>query len=103
MQGVSEAQQIVFLEKKLEEQLEIIETLQKTLKEKDRELGAYKNALSPSSETKAAYIGEIEWTRSNINDDGEEELEILSLPWTEMKEFMALIRGYAKSTMNKKG
>lgn len=89
------------MKKKLEEQLEIIETLQKTLKEKDRELGAYKNALYPSSETKAAYIGEIEWTRSNINDDGEEELEILSLPWVEMKEFMALIRGYAKSIISR--
>ena len=101
MQGASEAQQIVFLEKKLEEQLEVMEALQKALKERDRELGAYKNALSPLTETKAAYIGEIEWTRSNINDDGEEELEILSLPWTEMKEFMALIRGYAKSIISR--
>lgn len=101
MQGASEAQQIVFLEKKLEEQLEMIEGLQKALKEKDKELGAYKNALSPSSETKAAYIGEIEWTRSNFDENGVEEVEILSLPWVEMKEFMALIRGYAKSIISR--
>ena len=100
--GISEAQQIVFLEAQVEKQGEILEELKAAMQAKDRELAAYKGALTPSSETKAAYIGEIEWREEYIDEDGEGHLETVVIPWTSMKEFMALIRGYAKATMEKK-
>ena len=98
-QGASHAEQIVFLEAKVEKQAEILEELKSAMAAKDKELVAYRNALTPSSETKAAYIGEIEWTREAFDENGESEIETLSIPWTSMKEFMAMIRGYAKANM----
>lgn len=99
MKGVSEAQQIVFLEGQVEKQYEILQELRDSLVAKDKELKAYKDALTPSAETKAAYIGEIDWAEERIDEDGEGHLEAVTLPWTSMKEFMALIRGYAKANI----
>jgi hypothetical protein len=89
------------LEAQVEKQGEMLNELKKAMAAKDKELVAYRNALTPSSETKAAYIGEIEWTREVFDENGMAEIEILQIPWTSMKEFMAMIRGYAKSTMNR--
>ena len=102
MKGASEAQQIVFLEGQVEKQFEMLEELRKALQAKDKELAAYKDALTPSANTKFAYHGEISWLADSVDEDGAEELVRVDLPWTKMKEFMALIRGYAKSTINKK-
>jgi hypothetical protein len=48
------------------------------------EVAAYKDALTPSAETKADYIGEIEFCERD-------RLKKISLPWTSMKEFMVMI------------
>lgn len=60
-------------------------------------------ALTPSGDTKAAYIGEFGWTREIPDpewdgDDGEEPdriTERLVVPWTTIKEIMAAIRARA--------
>ena len=101
MKGATEAQQIVFLEGQVEKQLEILEELRNALDAKNKELEAYKDALAPSADTKCAYHGEISWLTDGLDEDGADDLVRVYMPWTKMKEFMALIRGYAKSTINK--
>ncbi|TPE45076.1 hypothetical protein [Amaricoccus solimangrovi] len=54
-------------------------------------------ALTPSAETKAAYIGEIKFITS-VGWDGVEYPFNVVVPWDSMKQFMALIRSRA-STM----
>jgi len=60
----------------------------------EAELKRYKLALTPSGETKAAYMGEITFGRE-IDDGNLHYTERITLPWTAMKEAMSLIRGYA--------
>ena len=101
MIGTSEAQQIVFLEKKVEDLNEIINERNKHIGMLQGQISAYRAALTPSSETKAAYIGEVEFKQDYTDEDGEEHVESILVPWTSMKEFMGLIRGYAKAKMEK--
>lgn len=49
-------------------------------------IDAMKAALTPSGETKAAYVGEVEF---NI---GSEHERMITVPWTATKELMAMIR-----------
>lgn len=100
-QGASHAEQIVFLENKLIREERLVEDLMKKISSLEREVAAYKTALTPSSETKAAYIGEVEFKQDYTDEDGEEQTEVILVPWTSMKEFMAIIRGYAKAKMEK--
>ena len=100
-QGASHAEQIVFLEDKLSKKEGIVEELMKKIDSLEQQLAAYRAALTPSSETKAAYIGEVEFKQDYFDEDGEEQTEVILVPWTSMKEFMAIIRGYAKAKMEK--
>ena len=102
MKGTSESQLIVFLEGQVEKQHEILEELRNALQAKDKELEAYKDALSPSADTKCAYHGEISWLTDGLDEDGEDDIVRVYMPWTKMKEFMTLIRVYAKSRINRK-
>jgi hypothetical protein len=53
-------------------------------------------ALTPSSDTKAAYIGEVKFTVSTgFDEDGCEIWQDITVPWTTTKEIMAMIVGYA--------
>lgn len=49
-------------------------------------------ALTPSSETKAAYIGEFSFRAHESNDVGEEFTRSFTVPWTTIKEIMKAIR-----------
>lgn len=58
-------------------------------------------ALTPSAETKAAYMGEFELTvKIHDNEDGEEEVQSITVPWTTIKKIMAAIRGRAASRLS---
>lgn len=52
-------------------------------------------ALTPSADTKAAYIGEFSHRVRSMSDDGEEQYFDAAVPWTTIKEIMAAIRARA--------
>lgn len=70
-------------------------TLLSTLSSLKEENERLKEALKPSGETKAAYIGEFSLTfpRDYIDEDGEwrEEQRKINVPWTTIKEIMKAI------------
>lgn len=49
-------------------------------------------ALTPSVDTKAAYIGEFSFPYTYPGEDGEEVPIKVTVPWTTIKEIMAAIR-----------
>ncbi len=55
-----------------------------------------REALEPSAETKADYSGEIELTLTRIDEFGDEVEEKRLLPWTVIKDVMAMIRERAR-------
>lgn len=55
-----------------------------------------KGALTPSGETKAAYIGDFSIPLPIINEDGDEEVLRPNVPWTTIKEIMKAIMKYAE-------
>lgn len=67
-----------------------------------RRMEALEEALRPSGETKAAYIGEFSLTFpvAYTDEDGEpqEEQRRVNVPWTTIKEIMAAIRSRADLT-----
>lgn len=52
-------------------------------------------ALTPSADTKAAYIDEFSHNVRCISDEGEEQMFTATVPWTTIKEIMAAIRARA--------
>lgn len=48
-------------------------------------------ALTPSRDTKAAYIGEFSHRVTSISDEGEEQSFEAAVPWPTIKEIMAAI------------
>lgn len=57
---------------------------------------ALHTALTPSAETKAAYIGEVKFTvAAGFDDDGAEVWQEVTVPWTTTKDIMAMILGHA--------
>lgn len=52
-------------------------------------------ALTPSAETKAAYIGEFSFFIPDQDEDGDEVPRCVVVPWTTVKEIMAAIRARA--------
>ena len=52
-------------------------------------------ALTPSADTKAAYMGEFRMTIPDVGDDGEEYTRTVNIPWTVIKEVMQAIRNRA--------
>jgi hypothetical protein len=53
-------------------------------------------ALTPSGATKAAYIGEFSFDIDDRNEDGEECSRNVVVPWTTVKEIMAVVRSRAE-------
>ena len=49
-------------------------------------------ALTPSAETKAAFLGEFQFSVAELCDDGHEVVVTHTVPWTTIKEIMAAIR-----------
>lgn len=53
-------------------------------------------ALMPSGDTKAAYIGEFSFGVDDRDEEGEECTRNVVVPWTTVKEIMAAIRARAE-------
>lgn len=56
-----------------------------------REIAGLREALTPSGDTKAAYIGEFSFTVDFTNEDGEDTYMRVDVPWITVKEIMAAI------------
>jgi hypothetical protein len=54
-----------------------------------------RDALTPSAETKAAYIGEFHFGIRCQDEDGNEVTRRIPVPWDTVKEIMAAIRARA--------
>lgn len=64
-------------------------------------LDAYREALTPSADTKAAYIGEFSFNVPQILENEEERGVSVYVPWTTTKEIMAAILKRATTPPNK--
>ena len=53
-------------------------------------------ALTPTADTKSAYIGEFSFDIDDRDEDGEECSRNVVVPWTTVKEIMAAIRSRAE-------
>jgi hypothetical protein len=58
---------------------------------RQNEAKALREALTPSEMTKAAYIGEFEFSIRDLGDDGNETHRAITIPWVSIKEIMAAI------------
>lgn len=61
-------------------------------------VAALEGALTPSCDTKAAYIGESSFFEDFFDSEGEERTRKITVPWTTIKEIMAAIRNFAALT-----
>jgi hypothetical protein len=57
----------------------------------------YKEALTPSCETKAAYMSEFNIDVPMVDEHGEEFTQQIDVPWTTIKEIMATISKRAET------
>ncbi len=48
-------------------------------------------ALTPSVETKLAYIGEFYVRLHEVDEDGNQNLRVVNIPWITIKEIMSAI------------
>lgn len=72
--------------------LELAQFLDRIRTEARAEADRLIEALTPSAETKGAYIGEFSFPIHDTDEDGEEVLRKITVPWTTVKEIMAAIR-----------
>ena len=63
--------------------------------ELEAENARLREALTPSGDTKAAYICEFSMPSPLIDEHGDEVVLRLDIPWTTIKEIMAAIRARA--------
>ena len=63
--------------------------------ELEREVERLREALTPSADTKAAYIGEFHFNVIDRDEDGEEVPRRVAVPWDTTKEIMAAIAARA--------
>ena len=59
------------------------------------EIERLRAALTPSVETKAAYIGEFHFVEEELDDEGNSVTRNRTVPWATVKEIMAAIRARA--------
>jgi hypothetical protein len=59
------------------------------------ELEALEAALTPSEDTKKAYMSEFSVPLPDWDENGDEVMRRINVPWTTIKEIMAAIRAYA--------
>jgi len=62
------------------------------------EIERLQEALEPSGDTKAAYMGEFSVRLPDVDEDGNEYTRSINVPWTTIKEIMAAIRARAALT-----
>lgn len=73
------------------------------IEEQQAEIDRLRAALTPSAETKAAYIGEFSVPFPTLDMDGNECLHQVNVPWTTIKKIMAAIQEYATTTRGSDG
>jgi len=54
-----------------------------------------RDALTPSAETKAAYMGEFSMPWPEQDEEGNEVVRSVNVPWVTIKQIMARIRQHA--------
>ncbi len=59
--------------------------------EKDAEIARLRESLAPSAATKAAYMGEFQFGLPDIDEQGNEVMRSVNVPWTTIKKIMAAI------------
>lgn len=59
------------------------------------QIAALTEALTPSGDTKSAYMGEFYVRLPDLDDDGNEVVREINVPWTTIKEIMVAIRTHA--------
>lgn len=62
---------------------------------------SYVEALTPSDATKAAYIGDFRIDFPMFDEEGEEFVQPINVPWTTIKEIMAAIKNRAEQNSKK--
>lgn len=60
-------------------------------------VAALEAALTPSTDTKAAYIAEHQIEVEMLDEDGDSCTEMVTIPWTTIKDIMAMILKRANS------
>ena len=58
------------------------------------------SALTPSPDTKGAYMGEFQFNFPAYDADGRERMFTPNIPWTAIKEIMAAIADHALAPAN---
>ena len=61
-----------------------------------RKYAALDSALTPSPDTKAAYIGEFHFLIDVASETGEPYSQKVTVPWTTTKDIMKAIKKYAE-------
>jgi hypothetical protein len=61
----------------------------------------YKEALTPSCETKAAYMSEFSIDFPMFDENGDEFTQQVTVPWTTIKDIMAAISKRAETKTQK--
>lgn len=64
-------------------------------RERQDHIDALIDALTPSSETKAAYMGEFYFPLTGTDESGNEVTVLVGVPWAAIKDIMAAIRAHA--------
>ena len=63
--------------------------------EKDKEIAQLRAALTPSVDTKTAYMGEFQFGLPDTDENGAEFMRSVNVPWTTIKKIMERIGEYA--------
>ncbi len=59
-----------------------------------------KEALTPSAETQAAYMGEFLVKYPELDEDGNDRMRVINIPWAVIKKIMAAIKGRADAALS---
>ncbi|GAQ23982.1 hypothetical protein DEIGR_400115 [Deinococcus grandis] len=74
-------------------------TLTRDLAAAQAQLAAQTEALTPSGDTKGAYMGEFQFEMRGVDEEGEETDIRIDTPWDTIKQIMAAIRSRAAATL----
>jgi hypothetical protein len=61
------------------------------IEELEAENARLREALTPSADTKRAYMGEFTIERDTVDDDGNPGVDRIPVPWTTVKQIMVAI------------
>lgn len=73
-----------------------IDTDARRIAELEGEVDRLREAVTPSTETKRAYMGEFSVPLPEIDENGDEYIRRINIPWTEIKKVMKMIETRAK-------